>query len=732
MKWQDVEDQVRRIAELHWNSPCSAEPIDGVKCDGVLRPSPDEMILIEITKEENLGKLRGDINKLSGIRFSNFSRQIFTKCYFVTSGDAHSLKEFGASQNVNVLSVDDFMENFLGTRQYSYIRSQREFGSSVDPETGAPDGLSYTPIRYVSEDNSKNFTPKSISDGILGGHKYILLGEFGSGKSRCIREVFSEHNKASTLSPILAINLRENWGIPSFDLIVRNHLGGLGLSKYADDMVKLVALGRVSLLLDGFDEIGSQSWTGEAARLKEIRRKSLVGVRDLIQKCKKSGILVSGRGHYFSSTDEMVDCLGLPKDVSIIRCPDEFSDEEIADYAKRNTNLTSFPEWMPRKPLICQLFAKIDPDQLEKLSKSEFGEVEFFEHFLTAIAERERRIHASIDPDVLKRVLLNLAVRTREKSGVEELSPAEINEAFFEVSGHTPLDESAVMLQRLPYLGRVGSGNPNRMFIDTYAKSGLRGISLVSSLYANDKKIPAKRWNKSLGAFGARVVASKISNWDGAWKYSKLCASHGNNQVGCDFLCSDLERQNDEYDFKGVDISTSFASMLDFTGKIVRNLNISDCFVDNVELEDSEFIGCRFSQTDFRDVAGVASKDAMPACFENTCEYGKFSDLSASSRISSLPITDRHKTLLMIIQKLFFQRGRGRKEDALLRGSSPFWNEDAANIVLQYMKKNDIILEAPGRSGKLYIPKLSHKTRMRKLRDGMSTSGDELWNVVAN
>jgi len=730
MKWQDVEDQVRRIAELHWNAPCKAEPVDGVKLDAVIRPSPDEMIIIEITKEDNLGKLRGDINKLSGIRFSNFNRQIFTRCYFITAGDTHSLKEFGASQNVVVLTVDDFMEHFLGARQYSYQRSQREFGSSVDPETGDPDSSSYIPIHYTDGEGVKKYTPETIAAGIQSGEKYILVGEFGTGKSRCIREVFSKINVNENKIPVLAINLRENWGIPTFDLIVRNHLGGMGLSKFADNMVKLTAMGRVALLLDGFDEIGSQSWTGEAARLKEIRRKSLIGVRDLIDRCKKAGLLIAGREHYFSSSDEMLDCLGLGADVNLIRCPEEFTDAEIANYAKSNTQLSSFPEWMPRKPLICQLFAKIEPDKLVELSEGEYGEVDFFEHFLTAIAERERRIHAAIDPIVLKDVLLNLAVRTREKTGLEELSPAEINDAFFEVSGHTPLDESAVMLQRLPYLGRVGSGNPNRMFIDDYAKSGLRGIALVVALYQNDKRIPQKKWNKSLGNLGSKLVSSKITNWDSAWKYAKLCSNHGNSQVTLDFVCSELSKDSEIHNFKGIDISSSLAETLDFTGKTIKNLRISDSYVENLELEDSDLIDCSFIQSDFRNVGGVASKQALPDCFDETCEFGRFTDVSSSARISALPISDQHKTLLMIVQKLFFQQGRGRKEEALLRGSSQFWDEKTADLVLQFMKKHGIIIEAPGRSGKLYVPRLSDKPRMRKLRDGMSTSGDELWNVV--
>lgn len=731
MRWQDVEEQVKRIAELHWNAPCKSEPIAGVKLDAVLRPAPDEMVVIEITKESSLAKLRGDINKLSGIRLSNFSHQIYTRCYFITHGETHSLKEFGSSQHVTVLSVSDFMEHFLGTRQYVHQRSRREFGSAVDPETGDPDKAHYIPIVYTSEEEIEEYTSEVIAEKLVAGDKIILVGEFGSGKSRCVKEVFGTLTENHPNSPVLAINLRENWGIPTFDLVVRNHLGSLGLSSFADDMVKLVSMGRVVLLLDGFDEIGSQSWTGEAARLREIRRKSLVGVRDLVTRCKKSGVLVCGREHYFSSHDEMLDCLGLKKDTTVIRCPEEFSDAEISAYAKHNTVLESFPEWMPRKPLICQLFSRIEQVKLRELTDSDFGEVDFFEHFLDAIAERERRIHASIDPTTLKHVLLNLATRTRSKAGLEELSPSEINEAFFEVSGHTPLDESAVMLQRLPYLGRVGSGNPNRMFIDDYAKSGLRGLALVSALYSNDKAIPSNRWSKPVGNFGAKVVSAKISNWDSAWKYAKLCSSHGNTQVVSDFICAKLEEQLASYDFKGLKVVSAFAETLDFSGRRIRNLSISDSYVTNVELEDSDFAQCSFTETEFTNIGGVASTSALPSCFEGTCAFGNFTDLSSSSRISALPISNQHKTLLMIVQKLFFQRGRGRKKEALLRGSSAFWDDRAADVALKFMKKHGIIIEAPGDSGLLYIPQLSQRPRMRKLRDGMSTCGDELWDAVS-
>ncbi|MFT4147059.1 MAG: hypothetical protein QM644_21685 [Mobilitalea sp.] len=731
MRWQDVEDRVRKIAELHWNAPCRPDTVHGIKCDGIIRVSADEMIAIEITKRDDLGKLRDDIAKLNSIRNANFQSQIFTRCYFVTEQDPSSLKATGLSQNVTVLSVAEFAETFLGGPQYAFLRSEREFGSAVDPETGEPDKALYTPIKYVPLEGTRSFGVEDISNGIISGESIVLIGEFGSGKSRCIKEVFGIISKKSPLLPILAINLRENWGLASYDLIVRHHLGGLGLSKFADDVVKLVGAGHVKLLLDGFDEIGSQSWTGEATRLREIRKKSLVGIRDLIQRCSKAGVLIAGREHYFSSDEEMFDCLNLASNTLVLRCPDEFSEEEIGDYIRSNTKLSDVPDWMPRKPLICQLFTRLDDTELKGVVEEAHGEVSFFEHFFDAICARETRIHPSIDKPTLRGVLLNLSARAREKSGLEELSPNEINEAFFEVSGHTPLDESSIILQRLPYLGRVGSGSPNRIFIDDYAKSGLRGIYLLEALFAGDKSLQKKRWQKPLGDFGAKIIATKVSNWGDARKYARLCDSHGNRQVVADIVCAELAKGSDLIDFSGLEINSSFIQSLDLSGKKVISLVIKDSYVNYVDLEDSELAACSFLSVSFERVSGVAARAALPDCFDKTCIAENFIDLENSSRISKLPLSDRHKTLLVIIQKLFFQRGRGRKEDALLRGSSSFWVKSAADEILQYMKKHGIVIEAPGRNGLLYVPQLSHRSRMKKIKEGMSTSQDELWKAMS-
>ena len=62
--WKALEDYVRGVAALRWSVPCRPEHIDGVDFDGVCRISEDELVLIEITTERTLQKVRDDINKI--------------------------------------------------------------------------------------------------------------------------------------------------------------------------------------------------------------------------------------------------------------------------------------------------------------------------------------------------------------------------------------------------------------------------------------------------------------------------------------------------------------------------------------------------------------------------------------------------------------------------------------------------------------------------------------------
>ena len=85
-------------------------------------------------------------------------------------------------------------------------------------------------------------------------------------------------------------------------------------------------------LLDGFDEIGAQVWSDSPTKLKQIRASSLRAVKDLNQ-TTKSPIIIAGREHYFNSTDEMIDAFGFnKKETLILRCKDEFTENEMKNY----------------------------------------------------------------------------------------------------------------------------------------------------------------------------------------------------------------------------------------------------------------------------------------------------------------------------------------------------------------------------------------------------------------
>lgn len=727
--WQELEREVCQFAEVIWGGKAVAETINEVKCDCVLKPRPDYWVVIEISKENSLDKLRTDLAKFASIRPFLFSRNIYTECHFVTPEHFPSLRKTGEGQNVEVHSPKDFFSKYLGSTQYLSQRQSAPFGSAVDPDSGETDSTSYVPIRYTTE-QGESWGSEKIASGIASGKKIILLGEFGSGKSRCLMEVY--HHLASSEPNIfpLAINLRDNWGYKKFSHIIHNHLDSLGLGSFKDALVRTARRGMHPILMDGLDEIGSQSWSGEAARLSEIRKGSMQGVRDLIAECKNAGIMLTGREHYFNSNEEMLECLGLRKDeVTILYCPSEFSDSELKAYLKERVNLETYPTWLPRKPLLCQLLTRIDEDALKSLVTSEIGEIEFFDNVLDEICAREARIHPTIYRDALRNIMLNIATLSRTKEDrLGPVTPAEISATFEKVTGAAPIDESAVVLQRLPYLGRTGSESGDRVFIDEYAVDGLRALALVKLYFEKDDSIKHHRWKHSLGPFGYKTLASKIKLDNESIKYFRSIEVRGNSVACSDFVGSmilDLE----SVDFQGLKVSDGKFSALDFSGRVVRNVSFVECEVEELTLDNYLAEGVIFDTCLFDRVIGISSADGYPP-FMTNCTAGGYEDVLTVARISELDIDDRHKTLLSIIKKLFFQPGKGRKEEALLRGAERYWDQSAAENVLKIMLRQGMVDRFKGSDGWVYSPNRSKTVRVKKIMSQLGNCGDELWANV--
>ena len=215
MKWQELERLVRRIAEAKFGGIARAEDISGVNCDCVMHLREGSVVLIEISKETTIAKLRVDIAKFNVLRPHFISKNIFPRCYFITKdAPTPALIEAGSSNVVQVYSFWQLLDLFFGLDQYSSARLNRPFGSAVNLYSGAPDRNPYIAVKYSSI-NGEGYTIERIASELTNGRTIILVGDYGSGKSRCIQEVFEallKTQKEKYSNPI-AINLRENWGL---------------------------------------------------------------------------------------------------------------------------------------------------------------------------------------------------------------------------------------------------------------------------------------------------------------------------------------------------------------------------------------------------------------------------------------------------------------------------------------------------------------------------------------
>ena len=476
--WVDFEARVREIAGYIWGHPCNPKRIGGVNVDGVVMLDPEIQCFVEMTEERSLNKVREDVVKLQTAKAAAFAAGIMARCYCVVNGVVTSaMKEAGTPQHIRVLSIDEFTKLFFDFDAYRSVRADAPFGSSINPLTGTIDETAYVPVRYLVDGKKGDISSTEIASYLADGKKVVLLGEYGSGKSRCIREVFRHlsHLADESFCYPVAIDLRKSWGLRQSGEMIRRHFSDLGLDKLESSAIRAFRAGSMALLLDGFDEIGSQAWSNDGNRLKIIRAKSLEGVKDIISG-SAGGVLIAGREHYFPNASEMFAALGLdPKNVVVIRSKNEFSDTELLEYFRNRDIDVDVPDWLPRRPLICQTISDLAADQFDTMFGDEGDEIAFWNHFIEVLCERDARIHTSFDAPIIFSIFKNLARMTRAKAAnVGPISLTELQNAFEAATGAAPVEEASIMLQRLPSLGRVSTESNDRQFVDIYILDGLR------------------------------------------------------------------------------------------------------------------------------------------------------------------------------------------------------------------------------------------------------------------
>ena len=732
--WASFEEKVRSVAQNIWNKGCSPKRVGGVNLDGVVEINPGYHVFIEMTEERNLGKVRDDVTKLVSAKSSAFAAGIISVSYCVVNGiPTQAMKEAGVNQHITVLSFEDFRRLFFDYGLYSSARTTAAFGSSVHPLTGEPDDTEYVPVNYLIENSKKEVTSGEIASYLTSGRHVILLGEYGTGKSRCVREVFKtlSRNPDNDLLYPLAIDLRQCWGLTRANEIIRRHIAELGIDNLDNQAIRAFNRKSLILLLDGFDEIGSQSWSNDGQQLRRIRTRSLQGVSDIVSS-SGNGVLVCGREHYFSSRDEMFEALGLKAENTIVlRSKDEFSDTELLEYFNSRDISVDLPEWLPRRPLICQTISDLEKTQLTSMFDEVSGEIDFWNHFIDILCQRDALIHPSFTADTILKIYVHLAHLTRMKSAnVGPISLVELQGAFQAITGSAPVEEASVLLQRLPSLGRLNTESNDRQFVDMYILDGLRAKDVVRSCTAGEPeftKMASAAWINPLGDLGQRVLAKEksLSETGRLSLITKISAS-GNKVLACDLIASLTRGGEGTINFNNLSIADSEFIYLTFAEREIKNLHIRECYVGELVFPVKQVTGSSMTDCVAKRVVGVSSLSGLPNWIAKL-DAQELASVQSVSRIRQIGLKSSHEILTTIVRKTFFQKGAGRKEESLFRGLGNKTARALTFKILNMLIGENLITTHMGDEGLIYSPVRSETGRMQKMLDELTISSDPAW-----
>lgn len=742
--WKQLEDHVRGIAELRWKTACKPEHLQGVDVDGVVRVSDGEIVLIEITKERNLDKVRSDLSKLLPIRLNLSTQGIICRCYIVLSEEpTNSMTEAGVLNHIPVISISQFEREFFDFRAYHNLRLDLPFGSAVDSKTGSNDSRAFINVKYAEKHRDNRLDIQEISNKLRRGGRIVLVGDFGTGKSRCIKEVYaklSTQTKESGAYPI-AINLRDHWSSSNALEIIAGHLGNVGLSSSIDNTIRLLNNGNLILLLDGFDEIGTQSHDTRINDRKALRKHAVRGLRDLVAK-SKNGILITGRSHFFDSDNEMLESLGLAHgaaEVSIIEAPNSFTISEGEEYFKVLGINAKVPEWLPRKPLVFQVIAELDANHITRILSQQFGDSQFWGTFINAVCDRESKgVGNSISPLTVREILLDLAAKSRHSTSyLGRLSPKDIDDSYEQAVRTAPDENGRQLLSRMCTLARIEPESPDRQFIDDGIIEILRAESLIENISAMDDRENQVQWKQSLTTLGVFYAATAIRNLD----LAQLCFSYlrkyeaAQNTKKLGEVVSILNLAIPEpLDFKGLRIYGSEIPFLDLIDRKLSNLTIESSIIQALLLDRSPIA----MQDNFRIIdslivlaAGVSSSSGLPKWIQNV-EVVDFDQVSNAARIKESPIHANQKLFLSIIHKIFFQPGAGREEASLSKGGyGQRFSPKLVDAILRIMKREGLVDRFKGDDGWVYTPVRRHTERMARIRSELTLSDDPVWAEVA-
>lgn len=616
-----------------------------------------------------------------------------------------------ASMTIHCVSYITLRKRICDVEGYLAARSSAPFGSTAYTQELHGPGI---PTQFRTGRDVSNV--KEVADGLLSGDRYVIVGEFGVGKSFAAREIYTEirkrHFKRPANNPFpIHVNLRDCAGLRSPAEVLRRHAEDIGFAGERG-LISAWRSGAAVLILDGFDEIIPTRWLGSATSLPVVRWDALSAVRKLIQEAPAgTGVVAAGRGHYFNSLSEMQKALGM-EEAQVLEL-DDFDEVRAAQFLALHGAPQALPEWMPTRPLF--LSHLVTAGLLEDAASLTFAdEAEAWRRLFDVISERESRIYNSVPPYTIRAVLQRLAtVAKSHEDGLGRLSISDLEQVFLDVSGR-PTDEEVIqMLLRLPGLAAAqGDEGEYRLFADHALAETAYGEDLalyISSPYQGHPLCEPARWPTSAGSLAIEVAVAKLD--DSGIVASQVIAAcdHRMTQNGYDAILADAIRVAQEmrgkpsgpYIVENVFIESAIESTSE---GILSNVLFRECVISEVDITQNDhasacptFEGCLIGQL----TGAQQIPDALLGRFRE-CDIEVFVDVARTTQslLSIDTISDESRVALSILNKVYVKRGRGRKDSGLVRGLeqrlqalvSPVVDRlSAAGFLLPVQRRNAVV-----------------------------------------
>lgn len=744
---EDFEIEVRRVAQARWpgGEKSGVAIVDGRERDGVYI-TRDQVVVIEATTLRTLEKARQDGKKLDDLtkKYGRSHKMHAVKGFFVTKNEptAHQIEEIRALKNNAVVAVsfDEFRAQLIDARGYMDLRGTKAFGSARSPE----DDTDYEhPGKYVgmellesSPRADRTWDVSKIAGDLVEGKRFLLLGDFGAGKSMTLREIYfrleTAFKSGETLRFPIYLNLDDHIGQTDPSEALERHARRLGFDE-PNTLVKAWRSGYVTLLLDGFDEMAAVNWSGDLSRVHEARRRAVQLVSEFNnQSPRNMSIICAGRQHYFDSEEERQTALSYTNDTVVLSLND-FTDAQVKQFLKKS----SVPPWLPRRPFLLGYLAgrNMLPDD-----GGEQDPAKGWDELINGIVEREARATVATDGKTIRRVLERLASYARTTlDGLGPLSFDEIGSAFREIVGRAPEESDLVMLQRLPGLGVVShTSTVGRRFIDgDLAQTLAAGDPFEFSInpYGGCDGLNAHEWHLTLGDLGSNVLAARSEDAQipstGQLQAARVAAENDWCALAFDLRAAIARRDEQPASQSTLSLNSSIEILdLDLTavGSCIADVRFQGAVIHHLTLElPVDASSCpTFTNCLFETVEGCASEDDLPADRFSGCSFEKFdSAASTTSALLSLNLPPATRVGLTILKKLFVQRGSGRLDSALRRGLDEK-DRKYVNDALKVFESNGLIF--PSRTGnrKSWLPANSERGRITAILQSPMTSSDGL------